>query len=293
MVFEGSSVALVTPFNKEGGVDFKTLEKLVEFHIENGTSWILPCGTTGESATLSWEEHEAVIESVVRTARKRIKVLAGAGSNNTKETIELVKFAQKVGADGALVISPYYNKPTQGGLRAHFGAVASSVKIPIMLYNIQSRTAVNIEPETVAAVVADNPNVIGIKESSGSLEQMSKIKYLAPKIELLSGDDALTLPVLSVGGVGVVSVAANIIPRDTAELVKAYLSGNTARALELHYKMFPLIKALFLETNPIPVKTAMEIMGMIPSGNLRLPMTPMTEPNKEKLKKALADYGLI
>ncbi len=293
MLFKGSSVALVTPFTSKGEVDFQTLEKLVEFHIQNGTSWILPCGTTGESATLSHEEHEAVIEAVVKIAKKRVKVLAGAGSNNTAETIRLVRFAEKVGADAALVISPYYNKPTQNGLKAHFKAAASSVKIPIMLYNIQSRTAVNIEPETVADIVRENPNVIGIKESSGSLEQMSKIKLLAPGIELVSGDDGLTLPVLSIGGIGVVSVAANIIPRDTAELVDSYLNGNIKKALELHYKMFPLIKALFLETNPIPVKTAMEIMGMIPSGYLRLPMTPMTEANKEKLKKALSNYGLI
>lgn len=291
-MFEGSCVALVTPF-KNDSVDFDGIKKLVEFHIANSTSWILPCGTTGESATLSHEEHEAVIEAVVKAAKGKIKVVAGTGSNNTAESVRLTKFAEHVGADAALLISPYYNKPTQTGLRAHFGAAASSVKFPIMLYNIQSRTGVNIEPETVASIVADNPNVIGIKEASGSLEQMTKIKYLSPRIELLSGDDALTLPVLSVGGVGVVSVAANIIPADTAALVKSFLSGDVKKARELHYKMFPLVKSLFLETNPIPVKTAMEMMGLLASGALRLPMTPLSDANKEKLKKELSAYGLL
>ncbi|MDI6756574.1 MAG: 4-hydroxy-tetrahydrodipicolinate synthase [Endomicrobiia bacterium] len=291
-MFEGSCVALVTPF-KNDSVDFDAIKKLVEFHIANSTSWILPCGTTGESATLSHEEHEAVIESVVKAARGKVKVVAGTGSNNTAESVKLTKFAEHVGADAALLISPYYNKPTQTGLRAHFRAVASSVKFPIMLYNIQSRTGVNIEPETVALIVADNPNVIGIKEASGSLEQMTKVKHLSPRIELLSGDDALTLPLLSIGGAGVVSVAANIIPSDTDALVKSFLSGDVKTARELHYKMFPLIKSLFLETNPIPVKTAMEMMGLLASGALRLPMTPMSDANKEKLKKELSDYGLL
>jgi 4-hydroxy-tetrahydrodipicolinate synthase len=290
-MFEGSCVAIVTPF-KNDSVDFEAIKKLVDFHIANSTSWILPCGTTGESATLSHEEHEAVIEAVVKAAKGKIKVVAGTGSNNTAESVRLTRFAEKVGADAALLISPYYNKPTQAGLRAHFKAVASSVKFPIMLYNIQSRTGVNIEPETVAYIVADNPNVVGIKEASGSLEQMSKIKLLAPRLELLSGDDALTLPVLAVGGVGVVSVAANIVPSDTAALVKSFLAGDVKKARELHYKMFPLVKSLFIETNPIPVKTAMEMMNLC-GGSLRLPMTPMSDANREKLKKAVSDYGLL
>ncbi|PKN01179.1 MAG: 4-hydroxy-tetrahydrodipicolinate synthase [Elusimicrobia bacterium HGW-Elusimicrobia-1] len=290
-MFEGSCVAIVTPF-KNDSVDFDTIKKLVDFHIANSTSWILPCGTTGESATLSHEEHEAVIEAVVKAAKGKIKVVAGTGSNNTAESVRLTKFAEKIGADAALLISPYYNKPTQAGLRAHFKAVASAVKFPIMLYNIQSRTGVNIEPETVEAIVADNSNVVGIKEASGSLEQMSKIKMLSGRLELLSGDDALTLPVLSIGGVGVVSVAANIIPADTAALVKSFLAGDVKKAREIHYKMFPLVKSLFIETNPIPVKTAMEMMGLC-GGSLRLPMTPMSDANREKLKKAVSDYGLV
>lgn len=290
-MFEGSCVALVTPF-KDEKIDFASLEKLVEFHLKNGTSWILPCGTTGESATLSHEEHEAVIEAVVKAAKKRIKVLAGAGSNNTAESVRLAKFAKSVGADAALLISPYYNKPTQKGLYLHFKAVADAVDIPIMLYNIQSRTAVNIEPETFAKICADCKNVIAVKEASGSLDQVSRIKYLVPDIELLSGDDALTLPILSVGGIGVVSVVANIVPKDVADLVGSYMRGDTKKAREIHYKLLPLVKALFIETNPIPIKTAMGIMGMC-SADLRLPMSPMEDANKEKLKKALHDFGLI
>jgi len=289
-MFEGCCVATVTPF-RDGEVDFQSLEKLVGFYIEQGASWILPCGTTGESSTLSHEEHEAVIESVVRFAKKRIKVLAGAGSNSTSESMQLTKFAKNVGADATLLIAPYYNKPTQKGMYLHFKSVADAVDIPIMLYNIQSRTGVNIEPETIAKICGDCPNVVAIKEASGSLGQMTKIKHLFPKIELLSGDDALTLPVLSVGGVGVVSVAANIVPKDVSELVASYLSGNAKKAVELHYRLYPLIKALFIETNPIPLKTAMGILGVC-SDELRLPMSPMEESNKEKLRKALKEYGL-
>ncbi len=290
-MFEGSCVALVTPF-KGGKIDFASLEKLVEFHVKNGTSWILPCGTTGESATLSHEEHEAVIEVVVKAAKKRIKIMAGTGSNSTAESIELTKFAKSIGADAALLVSPYYNRPTQKGLYLHFKAVADEVDIPIMLYNIQSRTAVNIEPETIAKLCLDCKNIVGIKEASGSLEQMSRIKHLSPDIELLSGDDALTLPLLSIGGIGVVSVVANIVPRNVAELVASFLKGDFRMAKEIHYKLFPLIKAIFIETNPIPVKTTMGILGMC-SDELRLPMSPMEEANKEKLKVAMKVYGLI
>ncbi len=290
-MFEGSCVALVTPF-KNGAVDFNSIEKLVKFHIIKGTSWILPCGTTGESATLSHEEHEAVIEAVVKAAQKKIRVIAGAGSNNTAESIRLTKFAKKIGADAALLISPYYNKPTQKGLYLHFKAVADAVDLPIMLYNIQSRTGVNIEPETIAKLCADCKNIVAIKEASGSLDQMSKIKYLAPDLELLSGDDALTLPLLSIGGIGVVSVAANIVPGTVAELVERFGKGELAEARKIHYKLLPLIKALFIETNPIPLKTAMGILGMC-SDEMRLPMSPMEDVNKEKLVKAMKSYGLI
>ncbi|MFN3966248.1 MAG: 4-hydroxy-tetrahydrodipicolinate synthase [Endomicrobiia bacterium] len=290
-MFSGSYVAIVTPF-KNNKIDYEKLKDLVKFHIENKTDGIVPCGTTGEAATLSHEEHKQVIETVVKSANKKIKVIAGTGSNNTAEALRLTQFAKKVGADGALLISPYYNKPTQKGMYLHFKTIADSVDIPIMLYNIQSRTAVNIEPETIAKLVKDCKNIVAVKEASGSLDQMSKIKFLCPEIELLSGDDSLTLPLLSIGGVGVVSVVANIVPRDVSEMVFSYLKGNLKKAQELHYKLFPLIKAMFIETNPIPVKTAMGLLGMC-SPELRLPMSEMEPQNIEKLKKALKDYGLL
>ena len=291
-MFKGSIVALVTPF-KKNKIDEKTLKDLVEFHIKNNTSGIVPVGTTGESATLDYEEHDKVIELVVKYANKRIPVIAGTGSNSTAEAIMLTKHAKKVGADASLQVSPYYNKPTQKGLYEHFRTIAESVDIPIILYNIASRTAVNIEPETISKLAKDCKNIIGIKEASGSLEQMARIKLLCPKdFILLSGDDALTLPVLSIGGVGVISVVANIIPKDVARLLEEFEKGNLNKAQEIFYKMFPLIKAMFLETNPIPVKTAMSLLGLC-SSEMRLPLTSMSEENLEKLKRALKDYGLL
>jgi 4-hydroxy-tetrahydrodipicolinate synthase len=290
-MFSGSYVALVTPF-KNGGVDKETLKDLIEFQIANGTAGIVPCGTTGESATLSYEEHEEVIRITVATARKRVKVVAGTGSNSTAEAIHLTQYAERAGCDGVLLVSPYYNKPTQKGLHLHFAAVANAVKIPVILYNIQSRTAVNIEPATIARIARDCKNVVAVKEASGSLDQMAQIHALSPDLDILSGDDALTLPVLSIGGTGVISVAANIVPKDVAELVSSYAAGDLAKARELHYRLLPLIKALFVETNPIPVKTAMGMLGMC-SADLRLPMCEMDETNKKKVAKALKDYGLI
>ncbi len=289
-MFEGSYVALVTPF-KNGKVDFEKLKELVEFHVKNGTNGLVPCGTTGESATLNYEEHEKVIEVVVKQVAGRIKVVAGTGSNSTAETIEMTAFAKKVGAGGVLLVSPYYNKPTQKGLYLHFKKVADEIDIPIMLYNIQSRTAVNIEPETVVKLHAECKNIVAIKEASGSLEQMAKIKMLCPKMDMLSGDDALTLPLMSIGGVGVVSVVANIVPRDVTDMVWAYLKGDVEKAKRIHYKLFNLIKAMFIETNPIPVKTAMGFLGLC-SNDLRLPMCTMDEKNKEKLIKEMKNYGL-
>lgn len=290
-MFQGSYVAIVTPF-KNGQVDKDKFKELIEFQIANGTVGIIPCGTTGESATLSYEEHEELIELAVKTAKKRVKIIAGTGSNNTAEAIHLTKFAEKSGSDGALLVSPYYNKPTQKGLYLHFKAVADSVKIPLILYNIQSRTGVNIEPATIKKIATDCKNVVAVKEASGSLDQMSQIKALCPNIDLLSGDDALTLPLLSIGGVGVISVVANIVPKDVADMVSAYLSGNTQKAKELHYKLQPLTKAMFIETNPIPIKTAMGILGMC-GPELRLPMCAIEEANKSKVDKALKDYGLL
>ncbi|MFH0764629.1 MAG: 4-hydroxy-tetrahydrodipicolinate synthase [Candidatus Omnitrophota bacterium] len=290
-MFKGSMVALVTPF-KNGKVDEKALSRLVEFHIKNGTTALVPCGTTGESATLSYEEHDKVIELAIQFSKGRIPVIAGTGSNSTEEAIALTRHAKKAGADASLQVSPYYNRPTQKGLYLHFKAIARAVDIPIIIYNIASRTGVNIEPETFAKL-AEIKNIIGVKESSGSLEQMSRIRKMCPKeFLLISGDDALTLPVLSIGGVGIISVAANIIPGDVADMCRAFEQGNIKKAEELHYKMLGLIKAMFIETNPIPVKTAMGLMKMC-EPDLRLPMCEILPENKEKLVQALKEYSLI
>lgn len=295
-MFKGSIVAIVTPFSSKGGkniVDEKRLRDLIEFQIKNGTSGIVPCGTTGESATLSFEEHERVIEITVEQVNKRIPVIAGTGSNSTEEAIMLTKHAAKAGADASLQVAPYYNRPTQNGLYFHFKAIAEAVDIPIVLYNIASRTGVNIEPETIARLARDCKNIVGVKEASGSLEQMSRIKLLCGQnFDLISGDDSLTLPVLAIGGTGIISVVANIIPRDVADMVSEFEKGNIHQSGKLHYKMLPLIKAVFIETNPIPVKTAMGLMGLC-EPHLRLPMCAMSADNLEKLKKALAEYGLI
>jgi 4-hydroxy-tetrahydrodipicolinate synthase len=291
-MFKGSIVAIVTPFNN-AKVDEKKLRDLVEFHIKNGTSGIVPCGTTGESATLSFIEHDRVIEITIEQVRKRIPVIAGTGSNSTEEAIMLTKHAAKAGADASLQVSPYYNRPTQKGLYEHFKAVAESVDIPIILYNIASRTGVNIEPETIAKLARDCKNIVGVKEASGNLDQMSRIKQLCPQnFDLISGDDSLTLPILSIGGIGIISVVANIVPKDVAGLVAEFEKGNIKKAQEMHYKLFPLIKAIFIETNPIPVKTAMGLLGMC-EPDLRLPLCAMLPENLEKLKKALKDYGLL
>lgn len=290
-MFKGSMVALVTPF-RNGKVDEKALKELVEFHIKNGTTALVPCGTTGESATLSYDEHDKVIELTVQFAKGRITVIAGTGSNSTEEAIMLTRHAKKVGANASLQVSPYYNRPTQKGLYLHFKAIAEAVDIPIILYNIASRTGVNIEPETFVKL-AEIKNIIGVKEASGSLEQMSRIRKLCPKdFLLISGDDALTLPVMSIGGVGVISVVANIIPRDVADMCAAFEKRDIKRAEELHYKMLPLVKAMFIETNPIPVKVAMGLMKMI-DPQLRLPLCEMLPENKEKLIKTMKDYRLI
>lgn len=291
-MFKGSMVAIVTPF-KNGKIDEKRLRALVKFHIENNTSALVPCGTTGESATLSWAEHERVIEVVIEASEKRIPVIAGTGSNSTEEAVMLTKQAAKSGASATLHVSPYYNRPTQAGLYQHFKAVAECADIPVILYNIASRTGVNIEPETVARLAADCKNIAGIKEASGSLEQMSRIRALCPAdFALIAGDDALTLPVLAIGGTGVISVVANIVPKDVAHLIEAFEKGNLKKAQSLHYKLLPLVKAMFIETNPIPVKTAMGLLKLC-EPDLRLPMCAMSAENTEKLKKALKDYGLL
>ncbi|MFA5349961.1 MAG: 4-hydroxy-tetrahydrodipicolinate synthase [Candidatus Omnitrophota bacterium] len=291
-MFKGSIVAIVTPFHN-GKVDEKKLRGLIEFQIKNGTSGIVPCGTTGESATLTFDEHEKVIEVTIDQVDKRIPVIAGTGSNSTEEAIMLTRQAASAGADASLQVSPYYNRPTQAGLYRHFKAIAQSVKIPIILYNIAGRTGVNIEPETIANLARDCKNIVAVKEASASLDQMSRIKALCPpSFQLISGDDSLTLPVMSIGGTGIISVVANIVPSDVANLVSAFEKGNIKKAQSLHYKLLPLIKACFVETNPIPIKTAMGLLGLC-DPDLRLPMCEMSQDNLGKLKKALKDYGLL
>jgi 4-hydroxy-tetrahydrodipicolinate synthase len=290
--FQGAFVAMVTPF-RNGKVDEAKLRELVEFHITHGTDGLIPCGTTGESPSLSHEEHRRVVELVIEAARNRIRVVAGTGSNSTAEAIDMTRHAERAGATGALVVNPYYNKPTQEGLYRHFRAVAESVAIPILLYNIQSRTAINVETDTMARLVRDAKNIVGVKEASGSLDQMSQvIAACGPDFSVLSGDDNITLPLLAIGGSGVVSVIANIVPRETADLVHAALEGDWKRARDLHYRLFPLARAAFLETNPIPIKEAMALAGML-EPEFRLPMCRMSDANREKLRTILKPYGLI
>ena len=290
--FQGSFVAMVTPF-RNGKVDEAKLRELVEFHVAHGTDGLIPCGTTGESPTLNHDEHHRVVEIVIEAARGRIRVIAGTGSNSTAEAIEMTKHAERAGAAGALVVNPYYNKPTQEGLYRHFRAVAESVAIPVLLYNIQSRTAINVETDTLARLARDVKNIVGVKEASGSLDQMSQvIAACGPDFSVLSGDDNITLPLLAIGGSGVVSVIANIVPRETADLVHAALEGDWKRARDLHYRLFPLARAAFLETNPIPIKEAMAMAGML-EPEFRLPMCRMSDANREKLRAILKPYGLI
>jgi len=290
--FQGSFVALVTPF-RNGQVDEAKLRELVELHVASGTDGLIPCGTTGESPTLRHDEHRRVVELVVEAARMRIPVIAGTGSNSTREAIDLTKHAERAGASGALVVNPYYNKPTQEGLYQHFRAVADAVSIPIIAYNIQSRTAINVETATLARLARDCHNIVGVKEASGSLDQMSQvIAACGPNFSVLPGDDNLTLPLLAIGGHGVVSVIANIVPREVADMVHAALDGDFKRAREVHYRLFPLARAAFLETNPIPIKEAMAIAGML-EPEFRLPMCRMSDTNRETLRAVLRQYALV
>jgi len=291
-MFQGTTVAIVTPF-QDGNVDEQTLRNLVAFHVAQGTSAILPCGTTGESPTLSHDEHDRVIEICIEASQGKIPILAGTGSNSTAEAVRLTKHAADAGADAALVVTPYYNKPMQEGLYRHFKAVADAVDIPIILYNIPGRCSRNIEPETMARLAQDCKNIIGVKEAAGSLDQMQTIKAICPRdFLLLSGDDALTLPLLSIGGHGVISVIANFIPQDVNAMISAFQQGNILQAQEQHYRMLSLIKMLFCETNPAPVKEAMELLGFC-RADLRLPMCRISEANRQRLRQALDDYGLL
>ncbi len=291
-MFKGSIVALVTPFT-DHGVDEWKLAELVEYQIKNGTKGIVPCGTTGESPTLTHEEHDKVIEIAVDAARKRVPVIAGTGSNSTSEAIRLTRHAEESGADAALVVTPYYNKPTQKGLYLHFKAVADSVKIPIILYNIEGRCSRNIETSTIKALAKDCKNIIGVKEASGNLDQAKAVKEACGKtFDLLSGDDALTIPMMKLGGTGVISVLANIMPKEVSEVVALMLKGKVKEAEAKQEKLLPIIKAMFLETNPAPVKTACGLMGLC-SAKLRLPMCELEPDNLKKLKQVLANYDLM
>jgi len=291
-MIHGSLVAIVTPF-KNGKIDEDALKKLIEFQIENGTHGIVPCGTTGESPTLSHEEHEYVIELTVKAVKKRVPVVAGTGSNSTKEAIRLTRFAEQIGADAALLVVPYYNKPTQEGLYLHFKQIASQVRIPLILYNIPGRSGVNLNPETILRLAKDCKNIIGVKEASGSLTQASKILYLCGRDFLLySGEDALNFPLLAIGARGFITVTANVVPRDVADLYELYIKGEIDKARDLHYRLLPLNDALFIETNPIPVKAALSMMDKI-AYEYRYPLCQMSENNYLELKKALTDYGII
>jgi 4-hydroxy-tetrahydrodipicolinate synthase len=292
-MFSGSIVALLTPF-KNGKVDEKAFQSFVDWQINQGTNGLVPVGTTGESPTLSHDEHNRVVEIVIETARGRLAVIAGTGSNSTAEAVDLTRHARSAGATGALVVNPYYNKPTQEGLYRHFRAVADAVDIPILVYNIASRTAVNVETDTLARLVRDCANIVGVKEASGSLDQMTQvILACGPEFSVLSGDDNITLPLMSVGGRGVISVIANLVPRETAEMTHAALAGDWKQARELHLKLFPLSRAVFIETNPIPVKEALAMMGKLSEPEYRLPMCRMAEANRPRLKAVLSSLGLV
>ena len=288
--FAGLSVAITTPF-KGGEVDYDALRAQVEFQIESGTVCLVPCGTTGESPTLSHEEHERVISAVVELASGRAKVMPGTGSNSTAEALRLTKWAAKEGADAALLVAPYYNKPTQQGFYEHYKAVAEAVDIPICIYNIPGRTGKNIEPETIARL-GKISNITMVKEATGSLDQASQV-LATTNLTLLSGDDSLTLPFMSVGGEGVISVVGNIVPKDMIALVNAFNAGDTAKAQEWHFKLFALCRDMLgIATNPIPVKAALQMLGR-DTGDLRLPMTPLDDQGQQKLRATLVAYGLL
>ncbi len=290
-MIEGVLPALITPFTKDNKIDSEGLEQNIEFLIENGVSGIVPCGTTGESATLSIKEHERVIEIAVECSK--VPVVAGTGSNNTTEALELTGFAKDAGAAAALLITPYYNKPNDRGMLAHFKKVANGVDIPMILYNVPSRTGINLKPELVAELAKES-NIIGIKEASGNLGQITQIIEMTQDEDfvVLSGDDALTLPIMALGGRGVISVVANVAPKLTVSMVEAFRNGDMEEAKKLNLALAPLIRAIFLETNPIPIKKAVELIGL-PAGDLRLPLAPISEDNERKLKAALNDLHLI
>ena len=291
-IFKGAGVAIVTPMTADGEVNYEVLGEMLEAQIAGGTDAIIICGTTGESATLSEEEHSAVIRYAIKKVNKRIPVIAGTGSNCTATAIKLSKEAEKDGADGLLLVTPYYNKATQKGLIAHYTAIAKAVSLPIILYNVPSRTGCNLQPETIAALVKNVKNIVGVKEASGNISQIAKVKLLCgDDIDLYSGNDDQVVPILSLGGIGVISVLSNVAPKETHNMVMDYLNGDVDKARQMQLKAIPLIDALFSEVNPIPVKKALNLMGW-EAGPLRAPLTEMEASRAEVLKKPMKDFGI-
>ncbi len=293
-VFKGAGVALVTPMHEDGTVNYDKLSEILEEQITQGTDAVIICGTTGESSTLTMEEHSAVIRFAVKKVAKRIPVIAGTGSNCTDTAIQLSKEAERDGADALLLVSPYYNKATQNGLIAHYTKIARSVSLPVILYNVPSRTGCNILPETVVTLVKDVENIVGVKEATGNISQVVKLMSLAAgtDLELYSGNDDQVVPLMALGGCGVISVLSNVAPRQTHDMVAAYLDGDVKKSCKLQLEAIELIEALFCEVNPIPVKTAMNLMGK-EVGPLRMPLSPMAEANVQRLTKAMKDYGIL
>jgi 4-hydroxy-tetrahydrodipicolinate synthase len=291
--FRGTATAIVTPFKKDGSIDEAALRRFVDFQISGGVEALVPVGTTGENPTMNADEQKRVIEIVIEQANKRVKIFAGAGSNNTTEVIEKVRFAKKAGADAALVVGPYYNKPTQNGYFQHFSAVADAVDIPLIIYNVPGRTGGNIEASTMLRMAEEIPQVMMAKEASGNLAQIMEIARNMPKhFSLLSGDDSLAYSIIALGGDGCISVVSNEVPKEYSQLLRLCLKGNWTEALQLHYRLLPLMNVNFIESSPIPVKTALAMMGMMEE-TLRLPMVPLTEPSRVKLKKILNDMKLV
>lgn len=292
-IYKGAGVALVTPFKDNKEVNYEKLAQLLEYQIENNTDCIVICGTTGESATMTHQEHVDVIRFACERVAKRIPVIAGTGSNCTQATIDLSVEAERVGADGLLLVSPYYNKATQNGLKQHFTAVADAVKIPVVLYNVPSRTGVNIAPSTIADLVLNVDNIVGVKEASGNFSNIASLMNLTDgRIELYSGNDDQIVPMLSLGGIGVISVLSNVAPKQTHDIVASYLAGDVKRSCQLQLDAIPLISELFCEVNPIPVKAAMNLMGM-EVGSLRLPLTEMEPQNQERMARVMREYGIL
>lgn len=291
-IFTGAGVALVTPFHKDGSVNFDKLDELIDYHCENGTDSLIICGTTGESSTLSEEEHMECIKFAVERTKKRLPVIAGTGSNATYTTIDMSKEAVEYGVDGLLIVTPYYNKATQKGLAAHYKAVAEEAKAPIIMYSVASRTGLNIAPETAAELIRDVDNIVGIKEASGNIAQVAKIMYLTDgKADLYSGNDDQIVPLLSLGGKGVISVLSNVAPKETHDICAKFFAGDVKGACELQLKAIPLIEQLFCEVNPIPVKKAVNLMGM-ECGGLRMPLTEISPEHEKSLAQAMKDFGI-